>query len=313
MTPKVFMEVVEAKTKLASILPFFIGALFAASYFHQFNVVNTVLFFVAMLTFDMATTAINNLMDYYHARDDAYLQNTNVVSRKNLNPRNIALMIIGMISFATILGLVLVWRTDVLLLLVGMLCFGIGIFYTFGPLPLNKLPLGEIFSGVTMGIGIPFLAVYVNVSPEKLLHLWFNWPNVSVVGNLAALIALVLVATMPVCTIANLMLANNLSDYDEDVRNHRTTLPMYVGRKNAVILYQVLAYAGYVAIIIAVIFGALRWPALISLATFPIAMRNTNIFAKKQVKRETFITAVKNLVVENGGLIAGLALSLVGG
>ncbi|KHS59025.1 1,4-dihydroxy-2-naphthoate prenyltransferase, partial [Listeria monocytogenes] len=67
-----------------------------------------------------------------------------------------------MFFIATGLGVWLVFRTDLLVLLIGFVCFCIGILYTFGPVPLSRMPLGEIFSGVTMGFGIFFLAVYVN-------------------------------------------------------------------------------------------------------------------------------------------------------
>ena len=52
MPLSVFFELVEIRTKLASILPFAIGTLFAVTYFHTFNAVNTILFFMAMLLFD---------------------------------------------------------------------------------------------------------------------------------------------------------------------------------------------------------------------------------------------------------------------
>jgi 1,4-dihydroxy-2-naphthoate octaprenyltransferase len=69
MTIPAFLEVVEARTKLASILPCLVGLGFSLAYFHQVNGLNSLLFFVALLCIDMATTAINNLMDYQHAVD----------------------------------------------------------------------------------------------------------------------------------------------------------------------------------------------------------------------------------------------------
>lgn len=87
MPLSVFFELVEIRTKLASILPFAIGTLFAVTYFHTFNAVNTILFFMAMLLFDMMTTALNNLMDYRKAKDAHYQTTTNVIGRANLAPK----------------------------------------------------------------------------------------------------------------------------------------------------------------------------------------------------------------------------------
>ncbi|MDN6711858.1 MAG: 1,4-dihydroxy-2-naphthoate prenyltransferase, partial [Lacticaseibacillus paracasei] len=112
MPLSVFFELVEIRTKLASILPFAIGTLFAVTYFHTFNAVNTILFFMAMLLFDMMTTALNNLMDYRKAKDAHYQTTTNVIGRANLAPKLVEKMIIGMLIVASLIGLVLVWRTD---------------------------------------------------------------------------------------------------------------------------------------------------------------------------------------------------------
>ncbi|WP_179395870.1 1,4-dihydroxy-2-naphthoate polyprenyltransferase [Lacticaseibacillus absianus] len=310
MSVPIFLELVEARTKLASILPFVVGVLFAFVYFGELNGLNTVLFFAAMLIFDMTTTGINNLMDYKKAHDDDYRRTTNVIGRAHLDVRQVTALIVGMLAIATALGLLLVWRTDWLLLVLGMLCFGIGVFYTFGPLPLSRLPLGEVFSGVTMGLGIPFIAVYVNVDSAKLLALRLTWPQLTLSGDLIALIALGLICVTPMATIANVMLANNLSDIEQDTRNHRMTLPMYLGVTGGVRLWLGLTYIGYLALVLAVVLGALTWPALAALVTLPLVARNANRFAHKQDKRTTFPMAIRNLVLENGGLILGLVLSL---
>lgn len=60
MSLKSFLELVEIKTKIASIFPYFIGILFSISYFKILDLGLSLLFLVAMLLFDMTVTAINN-------------------------------------------------------------------------------------------------------------------------------------------------------------------------------------------------------------------------------------------------------------
>lgn len=301
-----FLELVEARTKLASLLPCAIGVLFAVVYFNHIDLVNTLLFVVATLLVDMATTAINNLMDYHKAQSQRYLAETNIISKAGLNPQKVAVLIVAMLTVASVIGLVLVWRTQWVLLLIGGACLVIGIFYTFGPLPLSRLPLGEVFSGVTMGLGIPFIAVFVNVTASSFVSVQWAWPQLYISGNWVALLTLGMVCVTPMATIANVMLANNLSDLDEDCANHRTTLPMYLGRQYAVWLYQGLAYCGFLAIVIAVGAGLMRWPLLLSLVAVPWVVRNTRLFVERQVKAETFKTAIANLVLANGALVLAL-------
>ena len=44
MSVKTFLDLVEIKTKLASLTPFVIGVLFTLSYFNEFHVGNTIIF-----------------------------------------------------------------------------------------------------------------------------------------------------------------------------------------------------------------------------------------------------------------------------
>ena len=68
MSLAVFLEVVEIRTKVASIFPFIMGILFSLVYFHEFHPLNTVIFFVGMILFDLTTTSINNYMDFKKAK-----------------------------------------------------------------------------------------------------------------------------------------------------------------------------------------------------------------------------------------------------
>ncbi|WP_203623792.1 MULTISPECIES: 1,4-dihydroxy-2-naphthoate polyprenyltransferase [unclassified Lacticaseibacillus] len=310
MSVQNFFTLVEARTKLASILPFGVGTLFALVYFHQFNGVNTALFFVAMLAFDMMTTALNNLMDYQKAKDEQYRRTVNIIGTAQLSVGLVRWVVIALLAVAAGLGLVLSARTDWLLLLVGAVCFAIGIFYTFGPLPLSRLPLGEVFSGLTMGLGIPFIATYINVDAQALLNLKLAWPTLSLTGNWLALLTLGLVCVTPMATIANVMLANNMSDLAEDERNHRITLPMYLGKKYAAWLYTFLALVGFAAVIVAVTLRLLPWPLLLALLPLPLAVCDARRFTAHPDKRTTFSLALRTLTLANLALMLGLVASL---
>lgn len=57
----------ELPTKVASIIPFLMGTLYALYRFEDFYVLRFGLMFVSLLSFDMATTAINNYYDFKKA------------------------------------------------------------------------------------------------------------------------------------------------------------------------------------------------------------------------------------------------------
>ncbi|MGO2853750.1 MAG: UbiA family prenyltransferase, partial [Tetragenococcus koreensis] len=175
MSLKVFWEVVEIKTKVASVFPFIIGILFSISYFHEIHWGLTLLFFIGMIIFDMSTTAINNFMDFKKAKSQTYKYQENVIGRERLSPKKIQWMILAMLAATLLIGLVLSIQTGWMMLLMGgAVCF-IGVFYTFGPIPLSRMPLGEIFSGVTMGLGIFAITIYLNTIKQQVFHLTLDF------------------------------------------------------------------------------------------------------------------------------------------
>ncbi len=310
MSFSTFLKFVEIRTKIASLFPFIVGCLFVIYRYDIFQPLNTVIFFAAMLIFDLTTTAINNYMDYRKASSEAYRQEKNIIGQEAIQERVVITTIIGLLVIATALGIWLVVRTDLLVLLIGMVCFGIGIFYTFGPIPLSRMPLGEVFSGLTMGFGIIFLTVYVNAFDQGIVQLIWEGRLVSVEADLILLIEIGLISLPCIFTIANLMLANNICDLEEDIANHRYTLPFYIGKKYAIWLFDGLYLASFLAILTAVIFHILP---TVMLLTFIVALpvyREVRKFNKKQVKSETFHVAVKNLVLVNGSIVTLLVFSV---
>ncbi|EUJ24028.1 1,4-dihydroxy-2-naphthoate octaprenyltransferase [Listeria grandensis FSL F6-0971] len=314
MSIPAFLKLVEIQTKIASVFPFIIGTLFAVYQYDLFNWKNTLIFFGSMLIFDLTTTAINNYMDYRKAtnnHDYDYRTTSNVIGQEQISEKTVIITIFLMFFIATGLGVWLVVETDLLVLLAGFICVCIGILYTFGPVPLSRMPLGEIFSGVTMGFGIVFLAIYVNAYDAGIANLVWSGEWVTVKVNLLELIRIAVVSLPCIFTIANIMLANNICDLDEDIRNHRYTLPYYISKKYAVILFNALYYASFAAIVASVIVGFLSPVMLLTLIAIIPVFKNLQKFNAEQVKAKTFVISIKNFVVTNSALVIFLVASLI--
>src|SRR5574337_6868 len=252
MSFSTFLNLVEIKTKLASFFPFVIGVLFSISYFGQIHWINTLIFFCGMLTFDMATTAINNYMDFKKAKSDVYKYEENIIGQLDLSLGLVRWLIFAMIGFTLVTGLYLTTQAGWLFMLIGGMCCFIGIFYTYGPIPLSRMPLGELFSGFTMGLGIFLLVLCVNViqNPPFYLQVNFRTGLFHLDGNIWSIAAIILAALPLVASIANVMLANNLRDLDLDIKNHRYTLIYYINRPVGIKLFKALALLGYLTIIV---------------------------------------------------------------
>lgn len=313
MSLAVFLEVVEIRTKVASIFPFIMGILFSLVYFHEFHPLNTIIFFVGMILFDLTTTSINNYMDFKKAKSKVYKYEQNVIGREKIPETLVRNMIFGMLALTLLIGLYLTWMTGWLLLLMGLVVCFIGVFYTFGPVPLSRMPLGEVFSGVTMGLGIFAITIYLNTVTQKVFYLDIDFATgtFGLVGHLWAVCAIVLASLPLVFTIANIMLANNLRDLETDIENHRYTLVYYIGRTNGIHLFQGLMLASYGAILIGFLFGLYQWPILLVFLTLPKIRQNLKEHQASLSHPRSFGYSIKNMILFNSSYALGLILCLI--
>ena len=308
---KDIIELVELRTKIASVIPFVVGLLYSIWTFGNFNVVNMALFFIGMVCFDMATTVMNNLMDYVKAKNETYRQEENIIGTSSLTVKQATMIFGSLVSVATIIGIILVMRTNVILLFVGILCFVIGIFYTFGPIPISRMPLGEVLSGVTMGFGIFWIVIFLN-TPETSFA-WMGLEEGMLVVRLALLdhFKVVLLSLPLVCTIANIMLSNNLCDLETDITNHRYTLVYYIGKATALKLYQGLYLISFIAMLLAVVF---KIAPILMIGTLVVGIpvyKNIQLFIQKQEKRTTFALAIKNMLMIHIMQVVLLVISVI--
>lgn len=311
MSIKTFFKLVEIQTKLASLFPFLIGTLFVMNYYGHLNILNTLVFFGSMLAFDMTTTAINNYMDYTKATSDEYRKNENIIGQKNIPERLVIAIIFTLLTIAIILGLYLVYLTNLLVLIIGLICFAIGVFYTFGPIPISRMPLGEVFSGLTMGFGIVFLIVYVNAYDKGIIDFVVQGQYISLEANIVEFAKIILVSLPCVFTIAAVMLANNICDLEQDIENKRYTLPYYIGKRRGIILFNTLYIGTFVAILFAVFLKLMPTFTLLTFIVIYPVYENVRRFNEKQIKAETFPVAIKNMVLVNGAIVAMLSISLM--
>jgi 1,4-dihydroxy-2-naphthoate octaprenyltransferase len=283
---KQFFDLVEIRTKLASLFPFLLGLAYAASTFGAIQAFNTVLFFMSMIVFDMATTALNNYID----------------TRSNGHPlafgrRTALAILLVLLALATALGIWLSIRTDLVVLLAGAACFAVGIFYTFGPAPISRMPLGELFSGLFMGFFIPFLVVQVNAPAGSLANLSIDPYMVVLALRWPALLSLLLLTVTPIAAIANIMLANNICDLEHDRLVDRLTLPHYIGIPGALHLFAALNYLAMLSWIGLVLHGIVTpWLLLALIVLVPIE-RNIRRFRSRQTKQDTFATSIQNFLL----------------
>lgn len=295
---KRFFNYVEIMTKITSTFAFLYTIAFLVYKKQTINWELTLIFFGAMFIFDLTTTAINNYID------------TKTNGQVLQFERKTALIIIYvMFGISTALGLYLAYRTDLIILLVGGLCFLCGVFYTFGPVPISRQPLGEVLSGMFYGLLIPFILLYINMPDNYFLSLIVKFQTIILELQVVPILSLLLFSVIPFSVTANIMLANNICDLEKDILVKRHTLPYYVGSKNALYLFAGLYYLTYGAVIAMVACKILSPICLLSLITVIPVQKNINSFFKKQEKATTFICAIKNYILIMGANVFVIFIS----
>lgn len=279
------LSYVEIKTKITSVFPFLMGLAYLRLSGYAIDPLKTAVFFLGMFCFDLTATTINNYCD----------------TKKNRLPLQFSrhkakAMLFSLFAVSVILGLVLVYLTDPVVLLLGVLCFFFGIIYSCGPVPISHGPYGEIVSGFFYGMVIPTILIYINVPEGSLFSYFLEGGKLSVTLDLRSCAGLFLLSILPFCLTANIMLANNICDLKHDVAVNRYTLAYYLGEK-ALWLFAALYYLAYLSVIVMVATGYLTPISLILLISLIPAQNNINLFFKRQIKEETFIVAIKNFLI----------------
>jgi 1,4-dihydroxy-2-naphthoate octaprenyltransferase len=293
---KRYLSFVEIQTKITSLFAFAMALAYLHYLDQPLDWARTGIFFASMFLFDLTTTGINNYIDT--RTNDQILQFKRSVARA---------IIYIMLAISIGLGLWLVVLTDWVVLGIGGLCFICGVFYTFGPVPISRIPLGEVLSGVFYGLLIPFLLLYINLPAGTLLSFGILEGVASLEVDLLPILTLGLISWAPMVCTANIMLANNICDLEKDILVNRHTLPYYIGKEKAIFLYSLLYYSVYVVTVLLVILNFLPpWYLLLLVTLIPVEM-NLRVFRKKQVKSLTFVTSIKIYIL----LMTGQCIALL--
>ncbi len=315
MRISVFLKLAEIQTKVASVIPFFLGALFAYYRYGQLNPLLLIVFFVSMISVDMATTVLNNYMDFKRARvKSGYnYEEHNAIVAHGLRERQVVAAVIVLLTIGGVFGMTLFALTDIVILFIGLAASFVGVIYSFGPIPLSRTPLGEIFSGIIMGGLIFFVSVYLNVYDQGYVIVYISHWVLGIELNIVELFIIIYCAVPMILMIAGIMLANNICDMEEDLQNGRYTLPHFIGKKFAKRLFYLLYALVYVFIAFGVIFRWLPVTCLVVFATIPPVVAGLKAFEEVQTKEKTFVVSVKNFILISAAYGLGILMSIIAG
>lgn len=212
MNYRTIIKLMDIKTLVAGIVPVLLGSIYSKYAFKKFNIGYAVLLVVAMILIQSATNMINDYFDYKRGADSNKSGDEKALISGEVTPKQVLFIIFSYQFIAFVIGVFIASQTSYYILLVAIIGGLVSILYAFGPIPISYTPIGEIVSGVTMGIGITSTVIYIQSGI-------FN-------------INVILVAVPTALFIGTILLTNNLSDIEEDREAGRKTLPIIIGRKS---------------------------------------------------------------------------------
>jgi 1,4-dihydroxy-2-naphthoate octaprenyltransferase len=243
-------EVVRPFSFTASVLPVAVGGAIALGQGRmQWPLFLAALF--AALGLHIGTNVTNEIYDVRHGIDSITSPRMSMAILKGrISERGAFTVAWAGFLLAALLGLYLTWNRGWPILLLGLVGFVGGYFYTAPPFQYKYhalgLPLVFLLMGPLMVIG-SYYAVTGSFDPTLL------------------------VVSLPVgLLVAAILHGNEWRDVAEDTRHGFTTLSAQVGRDAAHWLYVMLVLGAYVAVGLAVLVGALPRPALLTLLSLPL-------------------------------------------
>ena len=121
------------------------------------------------------------------------------------------------------------------LVVIGIIGMLIGYLYTGGPMPIAYTPFGELFAGLSMGIGFILIAYFIQTGDVSMTSFLVSVPLGILVGGIN--------------------MSNNIRDIKEDTIGGRKTLAILLGREKAIQLLAISFIVSYAWIVGLVVFG----------------------------------------------------------
>ncbi|PTX63356.1 1,4-dihydroxy-2-naphthoate prenyltransferase [Melghirimyces profundicolus] len=258
---RVWWQLLRPHTLTASIIPVLIGTALAFPV-HRIDL----LLFLAMLTASIliqaATNMFNEYYDYKRGLDNE--QSVGIggtIVRHKVSPRTVMGIAVAFCAAAVLLGVYICMNTSWWLAVIGSFCIAAGYFYTGGPVPIAYTPLGEVSSGLFMGLGIILIAFFIQTGTVTMESILISIPIAILVGAI--------------------LMANNIRDREGDAKNGRKTLAILLGHEGAVRFLGGMFAVAYLWILILVLTGEASPWLLLVFISLPKAVQAVRGFTGK--------------------------------
>lgn len=170
----------------------------------------------AAICIQIITNFVNDLFDYLKGADQFRDGPTRALQSGLLSIVQIKRAIIATTILTVILGLFIIYNSDLYILIIGLVSILFAFLYTAGPYPLAYFGLAEVFVFIFFG-PVATIGTSYALTSEILPKI----PQLSLILG---------------CLASAIVLANNLRDYQSDKLSNKKTIVVFFGEKFGFIL-----------------------------------------------------------------------------
>ncbi|GEK34222.1 1,4-dihydroxy-2-naphthoate polyprenyltransferase [Kurthia sibirica] len=248
-TAKLMWQLTRPHTLTATFVPVILGTVLALN-----DVAINWLLFTAMLVcclfLQIATNLFNEYYDFKRGLDTADSVGIGgALVRHGTNPSTVLRFALILYALAIVIGVYICMSSSWWLVVIGIIGMLIGYLYTGGPYPIAYTPLGELFAGLSMGIGFILIAYFIQTGEVSMISFLVSLPLGVLVGAIN--------------------MSNNIRDIKEDTIGGRKTLAILLGRKKSITVLAISFIVSYLWIIGLVIFSVVSPWLLLVLLSIP--------------------------------------------
>lgn len=211
---KLIWQMTRPHTLTATFVPVVLGTVMAINNY-SFKIDMFISMMLAGLALQIATNLFNEYYDFKKGLDTA--ESVGIgggIVRHGIQPQTVLNVAFLLYVIAAGLGVYICMNSSWWLVAIGVAGMGVGYFYTAGPLPIAYTPFGELFAGLSMGIGFILIAYFLQSGVVDLYSFLLSVPIGILVGAIN--------------------MSNNIRDIDEDIKGGRKTLAILLGRERAI-------------------------------------------------------------------------------
>ncbi|WP_369379880.1 1,4-dihydroxy-2-naphthoate polyprenyltransferase [Lysinibacillus fusiformis] len=235
---------------------------------------------ISCLALQIATNLFNEYYDFKRGLDTADSVGIGGgIVRHGLKPKNVLNVAILLYIVAAFIGVYICMNSTWWLAVIGLCGMAVGYLYTGGPLPIAYTPLGELFSGLSMGTGFVLIAFFIQTGSLTVESILISIPIGILVGAIN--------------------MSNNIRDIDEDIKGGRKTLPILLGREKAVKLLAIAFVFSYLWILLIVFMGYISPWSLVLFMGLKKPITAIKGFQKGAIEPQYMRIAMKSTALTN--------------